>query len=122
MNYSYEVVRVDEGAKCMDVQYTANGFDPVTVGVRLPLVGENVSAVIESFAPISFWQSQTAEYATVSVGTQGSYTQPTQEQTQQEQNNLQMWAQIEFEKKIADCLVKFGVLSSDPTSIEATQL
>jgi hypothetical protein len=38
------------------------------------------------------------------------------------QANAKMWAQVEFEKKIAKALVKFGVLQSDPTAIEVTQL
>jgi len=36
--------------------------------------------------------------------------------------NQKMWEQVEFEKKTAKALVKFGVLQSDPTSIEVTQL
>ena len=36
--------------------------------------------------------------------------------------NAVMWAQVEYEKRLAKALVKFGVLSSDPTSIETTQL
>lgn len=122
MNYSYKVVRVDQDAKCMDVEFTAEGFDPIVVGVRLPTVGENVDLVIQSFAPHSVWNPQVIEYASVSVGASGSYTAPSAEQVQQEIENAQMWAKIEFEKSIAKVLVKFGVLETDPTSIEVAQL
>lgn len=36
--------------------------------------------------------------------------------------NAAMWAQVEFEKKVAKALVKFGVLATDPTAIGVTQL
>lgn len=122
MNYSYEVVRVDQDAKCMDVEFTAEGFDPIVVGVRLPTVGENVDLVIQSFAPHSMWNPQVIEYASVSVGASGSYTAPSAEQVQQEIENAQMWAKIEFEKSIAKALVKFGVLETDPTAIPVQTL
>lgn len=40
----------------------------------------------------------------------------------QELANQQMWAQVQFEKQVADVLVKFGVLQSNPTTIESTTL
>jgi hypothetical protein len=36
--------------------------------------------------------------------------------------NRAMWEQVEFEKKIAKALVKFGVLKTDPTEIGVTHL
>lgn len=122
MNYTYIVTRVDQDAKCMDVEFTAKGFDPITVGVRLPTVGEDVDSVIQSFAPHSVWEPEVVEYAAVPVGKSGSYTAPSLEQVQQQRENMQMWAQVEFEQRIAKALVKFGVLQSDPTSIEVTHL
>jgi hypothetical protein len=106
----------------MDVEFTAEGFDPVVVGVRLPTVGESVDLVIQSFAPHSVWNPQTIEYASVSVGTTGSYTSPSVEQVQQEIENAQMWAKIEFEKSVAKALVKFGLLDADPTTIPVQTL
>lgn len=38
------------------------------------------------------------------------------------QANLQMWAQLSAEQQIAATLVKFGVLKSDPTTIQVTSL
>lgn len=122
MDYEYTITRVDQDAKCMDVQFTADGFDPITVGVRLPIVGEDVDSVIHAFAPRSIWESEVVEYVEVPVGKSGSYTAPSLEQLQQQKENMQMWAQVEFEQQIAKVLVKLGVLQSDPTSIEVTQL
>ena len=122
MNYSYTVTRVDQDAKCMDVEFTAEGFDPVVVGVRLPTLAENVDSVIQSFAPHSTWNPQVVEYASVLVGTSGSWVAPSPEQERQEIENAKMWALAEFEKKVAAVLVKFGVLQSDPTSIKVTFL
>lgn len=36
--------------------------------------------------------------------------------------NAQMWAQVNTEQQLAAMLVKFGLLKSDPTSIEVTKL
>jgi hypothetical protein len=36
--------------------------------------------------------------------------------------NAVMWEQVQFEKKVAKALVKFGVLATDPTEIGTTQL
>lgn len=38
------------------------------------------------------------------------------------QANAQMWAQLSAEQQIAAALVKFGILKSDPTTIEVTKL
>lgn len=40
----------------------------------------------------------------------------------QAEANAQMWAQVEFEKKVAKALVKFGVVQSDPTEIPSSNL
>lgn len=36
--------------------------------------------------------------------------------------NAKMWEQVEFEKKLAAALLKFGLLESDPTTIEVSKL
>jgi hypothetical protein len=45
----------------------------------------------------------------------------TPEQKQAAEND-RMWEQYEFESKVAKALVKFGVLQSDPTAIDVTEL
>lgn len=123
MNYSYTITRVDVDAKCMDVEFKADGFDPITVGVRLPVVGEDIAGVVHAFAPSAFWETPVnTEYQTVEAGTSGIFIAPTQAQIQQEIENAKMWEQISFEKKVAEVLVKFGVLQNDPTTIGVTNL
>ena len=122
MNYSYTVTRIDQDAKCMDVEFTAEGFEPIVVGVRLPTLGENVDAVIKSFVPYSTWNPLVIEYTHVAVGTSGSYVEPSPEDVQQEIENSKMWAKVEFEKQIAKVLVRFGVLATDPTEIPVQTL
>lgn len=122
MDYTYVVTRVDYDAKSMDVEFTAEGFDPVVVGVRLPAANENFDAVINSFAPYSVWNPQVIQYAEVSVGKSGSYIAPTHEQIEQNLQNLKMWEQIEFEKKVGDVLVKFNLMTSNPAKIPVSEL
>lgn len=43
-----------------------------------------------------------------------------EELTPEELANRKMWQQIEFEKKTAKALVKFGILQSDPTQIDVS--
>jgi len=47
---------------------------------------------------------------------------PIEAPTTEQQANAAMWAQVEFEKRAAKALVKFGLLASDPTEIGTTQL
>lgn len=122
MNYTYVVTRVDHDAKCMDVEFTAEGFEPVVVGVRLPAVNEDIEAVINSFAPYAIWMPQVTQYAEVRVGRSGSYVAPTPEQVEQNLQNLKMWQQVEFEKQVGDVLVKFNLLADNPTKIPVTGL
>jgi hypothetical protein len=122
MQYSYTVTRVDQDAKCMEVEFTADTFDKVVVGVRLPILNEDVDSVIQSFAPLAIWQPQVIEYAEITVGKSGTYVPPTPEQLQQNLQNAQMWEQVAFDKRIAETLVRLGVLQSDPTTINVSQL
>lgn len=106
----------------MDVEFAADGFDPIVVGVRLPSVDENIDAVIHSFAPHSIWNVQTVNYAEVEVGRTGCYIAPTQKEIEQELANAKMWGQIDFEKQVGDVLVKFGLLTINPTKIPVAEL
>jgi hypothetical protein len=45
-----------------------------------------------------------------------------QEQSKQEMANNKMWMELEEEKRVAKLLVKFGVLTEDPTAIPNTTL
>jgi hypothetical protein len=47
---------------------------------------------------------------------------PVEEPTTEQQANAAMWEQVQFEKRTAKALVKFGLLETDPTEIGVTQL
>lgn len=47
---------------------------------------------------------------------------PVDELTSEAQENAAMWEQVQFEKKTAKALIKFGLLQTDPTEIGVTPL
>lgn len=70
--YNYEVVAVDQAAKCMEVKYTALGYPTQHIGCRLPYPGESLEDVIDIYSPVRFWQEQAMEAQTVAVGASGT--------------------------------------------------
>jgi hypothetical protein len=128
INYTFAVTRTDTDRKVMEVRYTADGFEPVDVGMPIPLVGQDLTQMIQQYAPSSMWENSIATFQTVNVGHSGTLTfdknapvnVPAIDPT--ELANQQMWAQVEFEKKIAAVLVKFGVIINNPTAIPVTTL
>ena len=83
MNYTYEILSVDEDARCMEVSYKAEGFAPVIVGTSVPLEGELLEEVISRFAPISFWEEKTKKVVAPLVGTKGLIEIPVVDQLRQ---------------------------------------
>lgn len=83
MNYTYEILSVDEDARCMEVSYKAEGFAPVIVGTGVPLEGELLEEVIRRFAPISFWEEKTKKVVAPLVGTKGLIEIPVVDQLRQ---------------------------------------
>ena len=75
-NYSYEINSVDEASRSMVVTYSSAGRDPITMGTRLPLVGESLEAVIEQFSPMQFWLMREVEVEVPTVGTIGEFVAP----------------------------------------------
>lgn len=129
--YTFEIVAVDEAARCMEVVYNADGHATHHVGARLPYKGESLAAVINMYAPIGHWQEHVREISVPDVGTTGEIGPDTpmevfasEETPEQKQSrlNAEMWQQAAFEKQVAKVLVKFGVLESDPTEIAVTAL
>ena len=122
MKVAYRVVRLDAEASCLDVEFSTEGQPPIVVGVRWPLADESVDDVIKSYLPINHWFPRTNEQATVAENHSGEVTlaPPTDARGHLVDNSATM--QFLFEKKIAAALLKFGVLNTDPTAIEVTQL
>lgn len=129
INYTYEIVSVDAQARCMEIVYRANGLPEQRIGGRLPYEGEALDGVVHMYAPVAYWESLQASVVVPAVGTTGTAPQvPTSSEPLlmpeqiQAAKNAEMSAQIQFEKRVAKVLVKFGVLQSDPTEIEVTKL
>jgi hypothetical protein len=123
-SYTYTILQVDESAKCMSILYSSEGYQDILVSARLPWSDESVEAIVSMYAPIPNWLETQKQLLPVEVNTSGTILVSTASPvpTEEELANGEMWAQIDFEKKVAKCLVKFGVLQTDPTDIEVTQL
>lgn len=130
LNYTFEILSVNEQARCMEVLYKATNYPDTLVGVRLPFVDENLLLVINMYAPISLWIEQQKEIVVPLVGTSGEInedilTKVLPEETESDilaRQNKEMWEQIIFEEKVAAALVKFNVLAVDPTTIAVNTL
>ena len=72
--YTYEIVAVDQAARCMEVVYSSNGHQTMRIGARLPFEGESLEAVIQMYAPVAYWLEQQAPVSVPEVGTSGVVT------------------------------------------------
>ena len=81
IEYTYEVVRVDEAGRCMEVVYTSEGNPTTHIGARLPYKGETVEAIVEMYAPVRCWEELKLPVLVPEIGVSGVIvTQPPQEQ------------------------------------------
>lgn len=71
ISYSYEIIAVNEAAKCMEVVYTADGHQTMHIGARLPREGETLESIIESFSPVAYWLDQQKQVIVPQVGLTG---------------------------------------------------
>lgn len=81
IKFTYEIINVDEAARCMELRFEAAGYPTMHVGARLPYVGETLEAVAISFAPLAFWEESQKEVVVPSVGQKGEVV-PVAEDTQ----------------------------------------
>lgn len=72
MEYSYEIAKVDKAARCMEVVYTSQTGEVMTVGVRLPYEGERLETVIAAYSPVAYWNEKSLPVDVPEVGTRGS--------------------------------------------------
>lgn len=72
IEYSYEILKVDVRAKCMEVKYSAPGHSMIHVGARIPFEDEQLEDVIRSFAPINQWINELRSFNVPDVGISGS--------------------------------------------------
>ena len=76
IQYSYEIVAVNEAARCMEVLYTSDGNPDVRMGARLPYEGEALEDVIKAYAPVSYWIELKTAVVVPQVGTAGVVVPP----------------------------------------------
>lgn len=72
ITYTYEIIKVDEAARCMEVVYSANGHQTMHIGARLPFEGEALEDVIKTFAPVQLWIDLSRTVQVPAVGVQGA--------------------------------------------------
>ena len=77
MDYSYEIVSVDENARVMEIVYTADGRQPIHVGARLPYVGETIEQIVDMFSPVRYWQERDTQVVVPEVGIKADFVRPT---------------------------------------------
>lgn len=70
--YTYKVLSSDLPAKCMVVEYSAEGYPTLQVGLPLPVVGVEARDIIERYNPTAQWYDSTLTYQDVPVGLEGS--------------------------------------------------
>ena len=72
IEYTYEIIKVDERARCMEVVYSAAGHQTLHIGARLPFTGEVLEVVISQYAPVQYWEEQQRQVLLPAVGTCGT--------------------------------------------------
>lgn len=71
IEYTYEIISVNEAARCMEVVYSADGYQTMHIGVRIPFEGESLEAIIQAYAPLAYWRDQKRVVVPPPVGASG---------------------------------------------------
>jgi hypothetical protein len=72
ITYTYEIIAVNEAARCMEVVYSATGHQTMHIGTRLPFEGEALENVIKAFAPVALWLELATPVTAPQVGLTGT--------------------------------------------------
>lgn len=72
ITYSYEIIAVDEAARCMEIVYTADGHQTMHIGARLPYEGETIEQIVRMYEPVRYWEEQQFLVVVPQVGTTGT--------------------------------------------------
>lgn len=72
INFNYEIIAVNEEARCMEIIYTAEGHPTQHIGARLPYEGESLESIIRMYAPIVYWEETQRAVSVPNVGVSGS--------------------------------------------------
>jgi len=71
IKYTYEIINVDEAARCMEVVYSSNNRQTLHIGTRLPYEGESVEEVIRAYAPVAYWEEKERRVVLPNAGISG---------------------------------------------------
>jgi hypothetical protein len=112
--FTYVVTSTDEANGTMELTYSSPNLPDVSVGALMPRGSQTLDEVAMGFAPMRYWLDLLNPVVSVAVGASATVTSAT---PAEQAANAEMWAQVEFEKKLGKALVKFGVLQADPTEI-----
>lgn len=82
INYTYEIIAVDEAARCMEVVYSSDGRETMHIGARLPFVGEDLEQIIRMYAPIAHWEERERAVQVPQVGVSGTMAPVVVEETE----------------------------------------
>lgn len=124
----YKIIRANASIGQIEVEYSQAGKVCGVYAIDVPIVdgafltGEELDASIRLQAPT--WVIQREQELATATGfeqIEALVETPTQEQIEFQENSA-MWAQVAFEQQVAKALVKFGLLESDPTQVEVSQL
>lgn len=88
IKFSYEIVRVDEKARCMEIVYSAPGYETFLISARLPFLNETLENVIKSFAPIQRWVESSMEVKIPEAGIKGTLSTAEEQEETEEQKYL----------------------------------
>jgi len=125
---AYKIINFDEFTGQLVIEY-AVGMSPLSIDVPIEdglyITGEKLENYINGFIPV--WHIERInqinngiankdELKALVVQNNENVVLPTI-QASPEDSNAKMWADIEFEQKVASALVKFGILDSNPTEI-----
>lgn len=125
---TYKIINFDEFTGQLVVEY-AVGMSPLVIDVPIEnglyITGKKLEDYIDGFIPawhiermnqINNGIANKDELKALVVQNNDSAVLPTI-QSIAEDSNAKMWADIEFEQKVASALVKFGILENNPTEI-----
>lgn len=76
IEYTFEIVSVNEAARCMEVVYSAEGHETMRIGTRLPFEGEALEDVISNFSPVALWVQRATPVVVPQVGVKGTIAPP----------------------------------------------
>jgi hypothetical protein len=74
ITYNYEIVKVDEASRVMEVVYSSSGRQTMHVSARLPYEGESLEDIIRMYSPVSYWIEKEMRVVCPVVGASGVLT------------------------------------------------